>query len=87
MSDDEVARFRAEIGEVDRELLDAVNRRLELVRALKRYKEEHGIAFVDAAREAELLDERVRQNHGPLSEAGVRAFFEELLALIKRELG
>jgi chorismate mutase len=87
MSDDEVARFRAEIGEVDRELLDAVNRRLELVRDLKRYKEEHGIAFVDAAREAELLDERVRQNQGPLSEAGVRAFFEELLALIKRELG
>jgi chorismate mutase/prephenate dehydratase len=87
MSDDEVARFRAEIGEVDRELLDAVNRRLELVRDLKRYKEEHGIAFVDAAREAGLLDERVRQNQGPLSEAGVRAFFEELLALIKRELG
>jgi chorismate mutase/prephenate dehydratase len=84
---DEVARFRAEIGEVDRELLEAVNRRLELVRDLKRYKEEHGIAFVDAAREAELLDERARQNPGPLSEAGVRAFFVELLALIKRELG
>jgi chorismate mutase / prephenate dehydratase len=83
---DEVARFRTEIGEVDRELLDAVNRRLELVRDLKRYKEEHGIAFVDAGREAELLDERVRQNQGPLSEAGVRAFFVELLALIKREL-
>jgi chorismate mutase len=86
MSNDEVARFRTEIGEVDRELLDAVNRRLELVRDLKRYKEEHGIAFLDPSREAELLDERVRQNQGPLSEAGVRAFFVELLALIKREL-
>jgi chorismate mutase / prephenate dehydratase len=83
---DEVARFRAEIGEVDRELLDGINRRLELVRDLKRYKEEHGIAFVDPSREAELLEERVRQNRGPLSEAGVRAFFVELLALIKREL-
>jgi chorismate mutase len=49
MSYDEVARFRSEIGEVDRELLDAVNRRLELVRDLKRYKEEHGIAFLDAS--------------------------------------
>ena len=83
---DEVERFRTEIGEVDRELLEAVNRRLELVRDLKRYKEEHGITFVDPAREAELLDERVRQNRGPLSEAGVRTFFVELLALIKREL-
>jgi chorismate mutase len=82
-----IERFREQIEEVDRELLDGVNRRLELVRELKRYKEEHGIAFVDPAREAELLDARARQNPGPLSEAGVRAFFVELLALIKRELG
>jgi len=81
-----VERFRAQIEEVDRRLLEAVNERLELVRGLKRYKEEHGIAFVDPGREAELLDELARQNHGPLSEAGVRAFFVELLALIKREL-
>lgn len=83
---DEVARFRALIGEVDRALLGAVNRRLELVRDLKRYKDEHGIAFVDASREAELIDARVRENPGPLSETGVRAFYVELLALIKREL-
>ena len=85
-ANDEVARFRALIGEVDRTLLEAVNRRLELVRDLKRYKEEHGIAFVDPSREDQLLAERVRENQGPLSEAGVRAFYVELLALIKREL-
>jgi chorismate mutase len=84
---DDIARFRAEIGEVDRALLENVNRRLELVRDLKRYKEEHGIDFVDPGREAQLLDERVRQNSGALSDAGVRSFFVELLALIKRELG
>jgi chorismate mutase len=86
-AEDEIARFRAEIGEVDRALLEGVNRRLELVRDLKRYKDEHGIDFVDPGREAELLDERVRQNAGALSDAGVRSFFVELLALIKRELG
>jgi chorismate mutase len=84
---DEIERFRAEIGDVDRALLEGVNRRLELVRELKRYKEEHGIDFVDPGREAELLDERVRQNEGSLSDDGVRSFFLELLALIKRELG
>ena len=81
-----VERFREQIEEVDLALLEAVNRRLELVRDLKRYKEEHDIAFVAPAREAQLLDERARQNPGPLSEDGVRAFFVELLALIKREL-
>jgi chorismate mutase/prephenate dehydratase len=82
----EVARFRELIGEVDRTLLEAVNRRLELVRDLKRYKAEHGIAFVDPDREAQLLEERVRENPGPLSDEGVRAFYVDLLALIKREL-
>jgi chorismate mutase/prephenate dehydratase len=86
MSDFEVNRFRAEIGAIDRELLGAVNRRLELVAALKRYKDEHGIAFVDAAREAELIETLVRENPGPLSDEGLRSFYIELLALIKREL-
>ena len=78
MTDDsEVNRFRAEIGEIDRALAAAVNRRLELVAQLKRYKEEHGISFVDPAREAELIDARVRENTGPLSDEGVRSFFEK----------
>jgi chorismate mutase/prephenate dehydratase len=86
MSDPGVDRFRAEIGAVDRELSAAVNRRLELVAALKRYKDERGIAFVDPRREAELIEERVRENTGPLSDDGIRSFYVELLALIKREL-
>lgn len=86
MSDPEVTRFRTEISEIDRSLAAAVNRRLELVAALKRYKDEHGIAFVDAGRETELIDERVRDNTGPISDEGIRSFYVELLALIKREL-
>jgi chorismate mutase len=86
MTDPEVRRFRAEIGEVDRELVAAVNRRLELVAALKQYKDEHGIAFVDTAREAELIESLVRDNQGPLSDEGLRSFYIELLALLKREL-
>ena len=38
------------------------------------------------AREASLIDERVRDNPGPLSDEGMRSFYVELLALIKREL-
>jgi len=83
---DEVERFRREIGELDHEILAAVNRRLELVGELKRHKEKHGIAFVDREREQRLLDDLVAANPGPLSEEGVRALYVELLALIKREL-
>ena len=85
MSDD-VRRFREEIREVDRTLTAAMNRRLELVAELKRYKEANGLPFVDPAREAELIEERLSENTGPLSDEGLREFYVELLALIKREL-
>ena len=85
-SDDEVARFRERITELDRLIVDAVNRRLELVAELKRYKDEHGIAFVDPERERSMIESRVAENEGPLSDDGLRALYVDLLALTKREL-
>jgi chorismate mutase/prephenate dehydratase len=79
--------LRARISATDREIVDLVNRRLELVAELKRYKDEHGIAFVDPEREAQLYAERAAENGGPLSDEGLRAFYAELLALTKREIG
>ena len=86
MDDSELERLRDQIAALDRDIFASLNRRLELVAELKRYKDEHGIAFVDPRREAELIDERVRENRGPLSAEGLRAFYVELLALVKREL-
>ena len=86
MTDDVVTGLRSEITAVDREILALVNRRLELVARLKRHKDEHGIAFVDPNRESEMVEERVAENAGPLSADGLRAFYRELLALVKREL-
>jgi chorismate mutase len=83
---DFVDDLRAEITAIDREILALVNRRLETVARLKRHKDEHGIAFVDPERERRMFDERARENGGPLSESGLRSFYEELLALTKREL-
>ncbi len=86
-SDPIVARLREQIAEVDRALLEAVNRRLQLVAQLKRYKDEHGIAFLDPAREEWLVAHQLDANRGPLSDEGLRALYTELLALTKRELG
>lgn len=87
MTDPQLEKYRAEITEVDRLIFDAVNRRLDLVAELRRHKEEHGLAFFDAERERQMVEERVAQNRGPLSDEGVRRFYAELLALVKRELG
>ena len=85
-SDPTVRRLRDEISDVDRAILESVNARLVLVARLKRHKAELGIPFVDPDRERQLLAELAGANSGPLSDAGLHAFFGELLELTKREV-
>lgn len=81
-----VAELRAEISAVDRELLAAINQRLEIVRRLHEHKRAHGIPLRDPEREATLLAELRAANGGPLSDAGLADVVEYLLALTRREL-
>ena len=82
-----IRRFREQISDNDRALVDAVNRRLELVTRLKAYKESRGVDFLDPEREEWMLRYLARANRGPLSSAGLRELFAELLDLTKREVG
>jgi chorismate mutase len=81
-----VLGVRREISDLDRSLVELVNKRLELVARLKRYKEEHGIGFVDLAREEWMLQYLQRANRGPLSEAGLADLYHHLLGLMKQEV-
>ena len=85
--DDPIIRqLREAISDNDRKLMEALNKRLELVARLKRYKESRGIGFVDPEREEWMLQYLSRANRGPLSQEGLREFFTELLDLTKREV-
>ena len=86
MSDASIQRLRAQIAEQDRVVVDAVNARLRLVAELKRHKDDAGIDFVDPEQEERLLQTLADANTGPLSGDGLRALFEEILALTKREV-
>jgi chorismate mutase / prephenate dehydratase len=85
-TDPVMKQLREQISDVDRSLIEAINRRLKLVARLKRYKDDHGIAFVDPEREEWMFAYQSRANRGPLSDEGLRAFYAELLALTKREV-
>lgn len=87
MAGDELAGLRSQIAAVDQELLRALNRRLELVRAVQEHKRVTGAPLIDAAREAELLDELVSANTGPLGERAVRSLFAAVLDVMKQEAG
>ena len=81
-----VQQVRRQISDVDNSLVELVNKRLKLVAQLKRYKDEHGIGFVDLAREEWMLQYLQRGNRGPLSQEGLSELYHELLDLMKREV-
>jgi chorismate mutase/prephenate dehydratase len=86
LTDQVVSDLRAEITAADRQLLDAVNRRLEIVRRLHEHKAEQGIPMRDPAREQSLVRELQEENDGPLSDDGVASLFRHVLELTRKEL-
>ena len=86
-TDDPVIRqLRQQISDTDRALVEAFNKRLQLVAQIKEYKDSRGIDFVDPEREEWMLQYLTRANRGPLSPEGVEELFGELLDLTKREV-
>jgi chorismate mutase len=85
MTDFELERLRTEVAGGDREILALVNRRLELVREIRAYKQAHGLDFLDPGQEERLLVRLREANGGPLSAEGVEHLFREILDLLKRE--
>ena len=84
-SDPVVGELREQIAATDSELVETVNRRIELVRRLKEHKAAQGIEFVDRSQEEALVDRLAAANRGPLSEDGLRELYRALLELTKRE--
>ena len=84
--DPEIEELRAQIAERDREIVSAINARLQLVRRLRAYKEEHGVNFLDIRQEQRIHRQLATFNKGPLSEKGLHELVGEILDLMKREL-
>jgi prephenate dehydrogenase len=82
----ELDQLREEISELDRRLLELLNRRLELVASVRDVKDAAGERWIDPEREGELLDALVAANRGPLSERGVRSIFSAVLDVLKQEV-
>jgi prephenate dehydrogenase len=83
---DDLRRLRDEIGALDRSVLEALNRRFELVRRINEHKQDAGRPVIDAEREAELLRDLSAANAGPLSEQAVQSVFGAVLDVMKQEL-
>src|SRR5262249_61267600 len=83
---DPLVSFREEITSADLELLELVNRRVELVRRLHEYKLAEGLPLRDPGREEALVRELQEHNAGPLSDVGVESLFRFVLDLTREEV-
>lgn len=84
-TDPVVRNYREKISDNDLKILEALNKRLQLVKSLKDYKDAHGISFYDAAQEDWVVTYLSRANRGPLSNEGLREIYGLILRLIKDE--
>jgi chorismate mutase len=77
--------MRDAIIDNDVKLVEAINRRLQLVARLRAYKESRDIAFVDPSREEWMHRYLQGSNRGPLSADGLTELYGHVLELTKRE--
>ena len=80
-----IRNYREKISDNDLKILDALNKRLNLVKSLKEYKDSQGINFHDPAQEDWVVTYLCRANRGPLSNEGLREIYALILQCIKRE--
>jgi chorismate mutase len=81
-----IQELRSQISDNDRAIVRALNKRIELVARLKRYKESQGIEFVDPQQEEAVLRDLGRANRGPISQDGLRDLYTRILELTKKEV-
>lgn len=78
---DELKRYRAQIDRLDDELLRLLNQRAELAQLIGHAK--GGEVVLRPEREAQILQRLLQANGGPLSDAGVRQIFTEIISFCR----
>ena len=71
--------WRAQIDEVDGELLRLLNRRASLAAQIGALKRHAGLPLYDAGRESHVLARACRDNRGPLDERAVTEIFQRVI--------
>ncbi|AWB44223.1 chorismate mutase [Paenibacillus sp. CAA11] len=71
-------QLRAQLDELNENLLRLLNERAQVVRAIGEIKEKQGVPRFDPVREKAMLDELVKQNPGPFSDTEIKHLFKEI---------
>ncbi|MGE0323004.1 MAG: chorismate mutase [Polyangiaceae bacterium] len=77
--DPELAELRDAIDSLDRQILELVARRVEVVLKVGDYKRARNLRVYDPARERDVLDKLSQACRSPLTKETVRRIFERLI--------
>ncbi len=76
---EKLSKYREEINEIDKNIVNYLNKRAEVVLKIKRLKEDKSVPLYDAKREEELFNNVVKYNKGPLYNDNIVQIFESIL--------
>ena len=76
---EKLSKYRVEINEIDKNIVNYLNKRAEAVLKIKRLKEDKNVPLYDAKREEELFNNVVKYNKGPLYNDNIVQIFESIL--------
>jgi chorismate mutase len=76
---DALAQHREEIDSIDRQLLDLLNRRTEVVEKIGRIKETLALPVYEPKREDDVFRNVTAHNRGPLTPDALQRIFERII--------
>jgi len=80
MSEYSLPKLRGELEEINFRLLDLLNRRADVVKKVRKVKEQEGIPVFVPERELKMLNDLVKRNTGPFPDQTVKKLFREIFS-------
>lgn len=80
---EDLENLRKMIDDLDKKILDLINKRAEIVLKIKEWKEENKYPVFDPSREKEILQRIIRENSGPLSSEAIITIFKTIMSCLR----
>lgn len=80
MNKNKINKQREIIDEIDKDILEALNKRLSIANEIGQIKDQLGSDFYDPAREAEVLEKILKLNQGSIKNEALRAIYREIIS-------
>jgi chorismate mutase/prephenate dehydratase len=84
MTQTDLNTLRIEIDAIDEKLVECLNQRARCALQIGRYKQQKKQAVYEPTREAEVMANIARNNHGPLPNEELASIYTAILAAMRR---